>query len=116
MRKGDAAKDTPAFRREYPSPNIIMKEGDALSVCDLRPACWFKGNALACPECGSTSFVQKEVRKTGVVIIDGRTLYRDPPHPNRVITAFICARCKLQVPSETAKKCEPLRSDEARLN
>jgi ribosomal protein S26 len=54
---------------------------------------------LSCRKCGFACFVQKEIRRTKVVIIGGKALQHAPYRKN-IASYFFCARCGAAVPKE----------------
>jgi hypothetical protein len=51
--------------------------------------------------CGSCSFIQKELKKTGLVIKNGKLVYGKP---TPALVGFICAKCGELMSAEDAKK------------
>ena len=60
-------------------------------------------STLTCPNCHCGFFIQKEIRKTGVVVIDGEAQRRDIANITPVI-AFFCKRCGCVVPRQQSEK------------
>lgn len=60
-----------------------------------------------CVECGGDTFIQKETRKTGVVLRGGKAHFKEQfPVPKFV--AYICQKCGCQMPAETVETFKPM--------
>jgi predicted nucleic-acid-binding Zn-ribbon protein len=62
---------------------------------------------LTCPECGQTRFIQKEVRKTGIKVVDGIALFEEE-HATPSAIGLICRHCHTYVPQALLKEFKPL--------
>ena len=62
-----------------------------------------KKGVLTCPGCHCIFFVQKETRKTGVVVIDGKIERRAFLNLPPVLT-LVCIRCGCVIPKQQSEK------------
>ena len=65
---------------------------------------------LDCPECGCTHFLQKQIWKTGVRVIDGRATF-DPNHKTSRFTILFCQNCSAILVESITKNIVPLVED-----
>lgn len=65
---------------------------------------------LECPDCGCTHFLQKQIWKSGVRVIDGRAVF-DPAHKTARFTILYCQNCSAMLAETIVKLIVPLAED-----